>query len=123
MVRLLIEPPKGNAENAVNNWVQNHTEWTDDPVAHELVETNAGVGGTGTAYLRGDYRFIQNETATELLDDLESRLQSLQGGLWYRLGYHVCDHDEQQGTPCSWTDPNSETREHGTIPADIPTLS
>jgi hypothetical protein len=93
MVRLLLEPPKGNAESAVDNWVQNHTEWDNDPVAHELIETTTDVGGEGTTYARGDYRFLQEGTATALLDDLESRLQSFQGGLWYRIGYHVCPHD------------------------------
>jgi hypothetical protein len=78
---MFIEPPKGNAESAVGNWVQNHNEWTDDPVDHSLVEMTAGVDGDGTTYVRGDYRFIQGETPSELLDALESRLQSLQGGL------------------------------------------
>lgn len=120
MVRLFIEPPKGNAESAVDNWAQNHTEWADDPVEHSLTETETEIDGDGTAYLRGDYRFIQEETPTSLLDRLESRLQSIQGGLWYRIGYHACTHDEDDPQPCSWDD--SETRENGTVPSDIPTF-
>lgn len=122
MVRLFMEPPKGDAENAVDNWVTNHTEWTGDPVEHTLIETNADIDGTGTTYICGDYRFEQNETVTQLLDDLEQNLGNIQGGLWYRIGYHACDHDETAGSPCSWTDSDSEIRENGTIPSDIPTL-
>lgn len=117
MVRLFIEPPKGEAESAVDNWVQNHTEWTDDPVSHTLTETNTEIDGSGTAYLRGDYHFIQNEPTDDLLSDLEARLSGFQGGLWYRLAYHECDHDEEQSTPCAW----EQTRESGDIPPDIPT--
>jgi hypothetical protein len=119
MVRIMIEPPKGNAESAVDNWVANHNEWENDPVKHSLVETTADVDGTGTTYVRGDYRFIQDSTVTDLLDALESRLQSFQGGLWYRVGYHQCDHDEENASPCSW----DEKRENGTIPSDIPDMS
>jgi hypothetical protein len=118
MVRLFIEPPKGDAETAVNEWVTNHNEWTNDPVEHSLVETNAEIDGSGTTYVRGDYRFIQDSTVTDLLDSLESNLQSIQGGLWYRVGYHNCTHDEDNPQPCSWDD----KRENGTIPSDIPTI-
>lgn len=116
MVRIMAEQPKGNAESAIDNWVQNHNEWTDDSVDHSLTETSADIDGKGTTYVRGDYRFIQDSTVTDLLDTLERRLQSLQGGLWYRIKYHECAHDEENPRPCSW----QETREGGTIPSDIP---
>jgi hypothetical protein len=121
MIRLFLEPPKGNSESAIDNWVTNHNEWTDDPVSHSLTETNADIDGSGTTYARGDYRFIQEETPTDLLDDLESRLQNVQGGLWYRVGYHQCEHDEENGTPCQWDD--LHTCENGDIPTDIPTFN
>ena len=116
MVRLFIQPPKGSADTAVDNWVQNHTEWTADSVEHSLVETTTGVNGSGTTYVRGDYRFVQEGPATTLLDRLEDRLRSFQGGLWYRVGYHVCTHDEDTPQPCDW----ETTRENGMIPDDIP---
>lgn len=118
MVRLMVEPPRGEAEDAVNNWVENHTQWDDDPVNHDLRETTVGVDDDGTTYVRGDYRFIQDETADELLDNLEEQLQSFQGGLWYRAGYHACTNDEDNPQPCSWED----TREGGDVPDDIPTF-
>lgn len=123
MVRVLSEVPNGEAENAIDNWVSNYSEWTVDPVVHTLTETNTQPDGSGTQYLRGDWRFLdQGETPTNILGDLSDRLASFQGGLWHRLGYHACTHDEDTPTPCSWTDPNSEVLESGTIPADIPTL-
>lgn len=119
MIRLFIESGQGNLSQPVDNWVQNFNEWTGDPVDHTLVETNTEPDGTGTDYYRGDYRFIQDSTKTAVLDDLEQRLQNFQGGMWYRMGYHVCDHDEDDGTACGWED----QRENGTIPSDIPALS
>jgi hypothetical protein len=118
MVRLYIEPPKGEGESAVDNWVQNHNEWADDPTDHTLTEQTPGIDGDGTAYVGGDYRFIQEESADALLDDLAGRLESFQGGLWYRLGYHECDHDEDSPTGCSW----EQVRESDDVPADIPTF-
>jgi hypothetical protein len=121
-VRLFVEPPKGDAESAIGNWVSNHSEWTSDPVDHSLTETTAGLDGSGTTYVRGDYRFQQDTPATDLLDDLEDRLSSMQGGLWARIGLHYCDHDEDNPTGCSWTGESSEVREVGDVPSDIPNL-
>lgn len=116
MIRLYCEPPKGEAETAVNNWVANYNEWESDPTVQTLREcTTAG----GTVHVFGDYRFIQSgETATGILNDLSTRLQSLNGGLWHRLGYHVCSHDETSPSACSW----DETVEYGTIPASVPAI-
>lgn len=123
MVRVMVEPPKGDAENAVDNWVTNYNEWTGDSVEHTMTETTAGLDSSGTTYVRGDYRFVdEGESPTDILSDLSSRLQSLQGGLWHRLGYHVCSHDEDNSSPCSWNDPDSEILEWGNIPSDIPDL-
>jgi hypothetical protein len=117
MVRVIAEPPKGNAETAVANWVANYSEWTEGAVEHSLSETTGSIDGSGTQYVRGDWRFIdQGEEPTNILRDLSERLQSLQGGLWHRLGYHACDHDEANGGPCSW----DETLEWGSVPSDIP---
>ena len=118
MIRLFVEPPNGEAEEAVNNWVENHTEWEDDPVSHELREANTNIDGGGTEYLRGDYRFLQDSSATEIIDGLADRLDGFQGGLWYRIGYHECDHDESESTPCEW----EQTREGRNVPDSIPTF-
>jgi len=117
MIRIFAEPPNGSAETAIDNWVANYTEWTADPVTHTLRETTTGIDGSGTTYLRGDWRFVdQGEVPTDILADLSGRLQTFQGGLWHRLGYHVCTHDEDRSTPCSW----DEKHEWGAVPSDIP---
>ena len=118
MIRLFVEPPKGEAEEAVNNWVENHTVWEDDPVSHELREANTELEGSGTDYLRGDYWFLQDSSATEIIDDLADRLDGFQDGLWYRIGYHECDHDEDTPTPCAW----EQTRDGGDVPVGIPQI-
>lgn len=117
MIRVFCEPPKGNAEIAIQNWVENYNEWTADPVVHELSETTTEIGGNSTTFLQGDWRFHdQGEDPTDILSDLSTRLQSFQGGLYHRLGYHVCDHDEDSPTPCAW----EQSTEWGTVPSDIP---
>jgi hypothetical protein len=119
MIRLFFEPPVGDAESAIDNWVTNFTEWKSDPVEHTLTQRNTEYDGSGTEYVAGSYRFYQSDDKVALLDDFENRLQSIQGGLWYRIGYHICDHDEDDRGGCSWDD----KRENGTIPSDIPNLS
>lgn len=117
MVRVYCEPPKGNAQMAIDNWVTNYQEWTADPTDHTLVETNTRMDGTGTPYLVGYWRFVdQGETPTNILQDLSDRLGQIQGGLWHRLVYHVCHHDEDTPQPCAW----EQKREADSIPDDIP---
>jgi hypothetical protein len=124
MVLLYVEPPKGNAESAIDNWVQNHNEWESDAKKHKLREGNTNPDGSGTEYVVGEYRFYQDEIATTLLDNLESNLSYIQGGLWSRIGYHICDHDDETDSSggCSWSSENSEVREVGTVPSDIPEI-
>lgn len=116
-VRVFVEPPKGDAEQAIQNWVSNYSEWTEDPVEHGLTEANTELDGSGTQYLSGDWRFLdQGEDPTNILDDLSQRLQNIQGGLWHRLGYHVCTHDEQDPSSCSW----EQSVESGSVPQGVP---
>lgn len=116
MIRVYSEPPKGDAETAVSNWVENYSEWTADSEEHSLSEATADMG-EGTTYLTGNWRFEdQGETPIDILEDLSQRLQSFQGGLWHRLAYHICYADEDNPQPCSW----DEVVEFGTVPSDIP---
>lgn len=117
MVRVVCEPPKGDAETAIKNWVENYTEWTADTVEHSLIESNTSPDGSGTDYLIGSWRFEQNsESATEILTNLSERLQKIQDGLWHRLVYHICSHDKENPDSCSW----DEKQEFGTIPNGTP---
>jgi len=38
MVRVFVEPPKGNAQNAIENWVANYSEWVGDTVEQSLTD-------------------------------------------------------------------------------------
>lgn len=100
-IQLIIEPPKGNAENAVKNWVQNHNEWTGDGQEHSLTEhDDTEPDYDGDPYIHGIYRFNQDSAAdvSEVVDDLESRLSRMQGGLWYKIGATgECTHDREDG--------------------------
>lgn len=116
MVRVLCEPPKTEAKTAVSNWVSNYAEWTNDPVTHSLSVMNTAMDGTGTEYVQGDWRFHQDgETPTGILTDLSGRLQSINGSLWHRLGYHVCTHDEVTHIECRW----GETLDYGSVPEGV----
>lgn len=118
MVRILSDVPKGDVTTAVDKWVSNHHEWTEDTAEHSMTKTNTAMDGSGTTYVRGDWRFTQEDDQTTLLDDLESRLQAVVD--WYRIGYHVCEADEENSADCSFHDDTSEIRKHGTVPSDIP---
>lgn len=117
MVRVLCEPPKGEAEVAVANWVANYREWTGDSVTHALTATEAS---DGTQYVRGDWRFHdEGEGATAILTDLSERLQAIQGGLWHRLAYHVCTHDAEQPIPDCPPPAEWDTTEYGAVPEAV----
>ena len=116
MIRVFSEPPLGDAQTAVDKWVSNHNEWNSDPASHSLTIKEID----GGQFLMGDYRFIQEgETPTGILTDLSDRLKSVQGGLWHRLGYHVCSHDETSPAACAW----DTTVEYGTVPAFVPEVN
>jgi len=118
LVRVYAEWPDGytidQIQNAVNDWIDNHARWTDDWVSHEVTAANTeyDTDKPGVDFVAGDFRFTTDDTKAAILDDAEARLQ--QYVAWYRLGYHVCRHDET-GECGPW-----DTREYGTIPAGIP---
>jgi hypothetical protein len=58
------------------------------------------------------------EPPTEVLKDPYHALVDLCD--WCRVGYHECDHDEDNPEPCAFTD--DHVLEHGTIPDHVPTL-
>jgi len=119
MVRLQIEPPKEDIKTAVNNWVQNHPEWTDDPEAQSLGETDTGtLGDSGVRYIRGDFRFKETVDRAVLLDDLQTRLQPLPDNPWWRMRWHRCHRDEANPGDCEF-DPD-KTRQTDDVPTKVP---
>lgn len=121
MIRIYSHWPDGYTESDINtsvqNWEDNHTEWTADTVSHTITGVNTEIDGTGTDYLRGDFRFKWSDDKTILLDDLETTLQSDVD--WYRVGYHQCTHDGSGGG-CNWDDKREWTASNVTIPAGVP---
>lgn len=120
MIRIFSHWPDGYTESDINtaiqNWVDNHTEWTADLTAHTISGLNTNTDGSGTDYFRGDFRFEWSDDKTALLDDCETTLQSNVD--WYRLGYHQCTHDGSGA--CDWDDKREWSASGVTIPSDIP---
>jgi hypothetical protein len=113
MIRLWCEPPKGNAQNAVQNWVDNYSEWAGDATEHGMTERQVSPEDD-TRVVVGMWGFVnQGEDATDILTRLRDRLSGFQGGLWHRAVYHIYTHDEDNPEPCSW--------EYGTEYGDVPT--
>lgn len=118
-VRIYCEDPNNTnldtIRTEVQNWVSNHTEWTNDREPHTVNRVDQPFHSV--VFLTGTFRFTTDSDRLPLLDEAENTLQQNVG--WYRICYHQCDHDEASHTGCS-NDPNN-TREYGTIPTDIPT--
>lgn len=112
-VRVFVEPPKGEAENAIDNWVSNYSEWTGESAEYGLSEPPAADG-----YLIGEWRFEeQGEAPTGILERLYDNLSTHQGGLWFRAFYHVCDHDREDNFgDCPTAD---YAAEYGAVPDEI----
>lgn len=105
------------ARDAVQGWVGNHTERLPEQNAGFTAGNTAAPGETGgTDYYHALYRFDRAaDDKLELKDSLLNRLG--QQVSWYRLRYHVCDHDEDAPGGCSWD--GSEERTDGTLPSDL----
>lgn len=100
-----------DAETHVNNWLDSHNQWADDLESHTLREIQDDTRGT---YWTCSARFTFDDTKSELLQYIEDKLQG--NCLWYRIGYHNCNHDGS-GTPaCSWDDSVEWTDSGETVP-------
>lgn len=105
---------KSDAESAIDSWVTAHDPWVEG-TQESLSKSSTEPGGSGTEYYTYNARFhIENSTKQEVLDAIESELDTLAD--WYRLGYHECNHDEDAAGDCSWDD----TRVNGDVPNDVP---
>lgn len=112
----------GGAE-AFNDWLSqyliNLQPWSP---RENQVPTISDSGEDTTEHYRGDLTFEWSEDKAIILDQIDGYLSAYCD--WYQLGYHVCDHDEDDRDGCSWAGPNSEVRESSaSIPDDVPILS
>ena len=120
MFRVVCDKPDSigetQANQIVNQWLADNTPWTDDPTPHETTLVENTPISDRPPHFRGDVRFEFTDDKPELLTQIETDLSGIAS--WYRIGYHKCDHDETDATPCSW----GETREGGNVPDSIPTF-
>lgn len=124
-VTICSEYPDGitldQIRQAVQNWVDNHDEWLGDDAEQtvDAVNTKEDTTNDGVQILAGEFRFNTTTTKVQILDDAEATLQNYVA--WYRLGYHVCDHDETDPGQCDFTD----QREYnpGQIPPGVGTFT
>jgi hypothetical protein len=114
-VRVYVEPPKGNAQSAIDNRITNYSEWSGSATKHGLVSFPPD---GEERYLTGFWRFEeQGETPTGILQRLYDNLSTFQGGLWFRAFYHICDHDREDNFgDCPVAD---YAAEYGSVPDDI----
>lgn len=105
-------------ETRINNWVSNNDEWTEDMTDYTLSEVNTEMDGSGATYYSIDVRFNQSDTKANILQKFTDKLKDKVD--WYRVGYHTCEHDEQNASPCSWQDMTEWTAKDVTIPSGVP---
>lgn len=121
MIRICIGPQSSwslsKAEAAVEDWMSKQSEWTTDPVEHSLEGISPDY--TTAAWWQGDYRLtFESDPKDNLLQKLEDKL--VNKPLWYRFGYHECEHDETDPGPCSWGEEREWMDTGVPIPSEVP---
>lgn len=106
---------------AMDDWVSQQSVWMEDPDTHHIIEVSP-LEEDSTPYYMGTYRFHvpASDEKDNLLQKCEDKLVNKCD--WYRIWYHVCDHDEDESTRdgCTWDEMREWTDKDVTIPADIP---
>lgn len=101
----------------LDQWLTNMTPWEYPEVDNDLPAERDPIDGDAAAYYGADLAFDwQAEDKAIILDQLSQYAEAYCD--WHRIGYHVCDHDAAEPTPCSW----ETTCEAGTVPDHIPDL-
>lgn len=95
--------PTAALQTALDDWTSKRDKWEDDNAETGQVQiadsVTEGVPGTFRWY---DIRFEQTDTKANILQKLGDKLKNKVA--WYRIGYHVCPHDEASPGPCTWDD-------------------
>jgi len=94
------EYSKASIDQLVDDWIVGHDRWEQDSAEHSLSVTNSAIDGSGTEYLRGDFRFNRTDDRGSIESSFQGLFQDIFN--WYRIGYHRCDHDEENPSPCNW---------------------
>jgi hypothetical protein len=112
-VRVYVEPPKGNSQEAITNWVENYSEWQGRVDDHALTAVPEHDWLTGGWFLED-----QGEEATGIVTDLSDKLSSFQGGLGHRIVYYISEHDADNPGECVPV----EATESGDVPSAVPDI-
>lgn len=105
-------------ESRIDTWVSSNARWTEDSVDHTLRERNTALDGTGQTYYAIDVRFLQDNSKSNLLQKFTDKLENKVD--WYRVGYHSCEHDMENGSPCGWDDKQEWMDKDVTVPSGVP---
>lgn len=102
----------------LSSFLTNLQPWESDEVTNSVSDAPASpIDENDEDYYRVELAFDWSEDKAHILDNLSLYADSYCD--WYRLGYHVCTHDEDDPTPCEF----EELRENGAVPDHIPSLS
>lgn len=107
-------------ETTIDDWVDSNATWEGDSVEHTLTERNTSMDGAGETYYAIDVRFLLDNGKDNLQQKFTDKLVNKVD--WYRVGYHECGHDDENGGPCSWDDTTEWTDKDVSIPTGVPTL-
>ena len=88
----------------LSTWLVNMQPWAERP--NDVPSQRERPG----PHYRGDLTFAWTEEKSIILDQIEGYLSSYCD--WYRIGYHVCDHDEADRGDCVW----DMQRDGGAVP-------
>ena len=120
MFRVVCDKPDSigetQANQIVDQWLNENTPWTDDPTPHEIRLVEKSDLTDQPTHFRGDVRFEFSDGKPELLTQIETDLSGIAS--WYRVGYHECNHDEETGSGCAW----GSQHEGGNVPDSMPTF-
>lgn len=101
----------------LDQWLTNMSPWECPEVTNDLPAESDRIGADAATCYVGDLAFHWDaEDKAIILDQLSQYAAAYCD--WHRIGYHVCDHDAAESTPCAW----ESTRESGTVPEYISDL-
>lgn len=115
MIRVIASPggmTLSELRTALDDWVANHSEWVADVEEHQITDAPFD------DYRAGTYRFKNTDAKSNLLQKCEDKLKN--NLHWFRLGYHVCDHDEPPFDNCPWDDKREWSDKDHSIPPEVP---
>jgi len=97
----------------LETWLTNMQSWDADEVTNTAPTERDPLADGASPYYSGDLAFAWSEDRAVIEDQLSQYAAAYCD--WYRLGYHVCTHDEDEPQPCTWDSVN----ESGVVPDHI----